>query len=34
LQIDDKYLEDMQPVVREQLTKAGLRLAKLLNNIL
>jgi hypothetical protein len=34
LQIDDKYLEDMQPVVREQLIKAGLRLAKLLNNIL
>ena len=34
LEIDDKYLEDMQPVVREQLTKAGLRLAKLLNNIL
>ena len=29
--IDGFYIDEMKPVVREQLTKAGLRLAKLLN---
>jgi hypothetical protein len=32
--IDDLYLNDMKPVVRDQLTKAGLRLAGLLNQAL
>ncbi len=32
--IDDAYLDEMQPVVREQLKKAGLRLARMLNDIL
>jgi len=31
LQISTAYIEDMKPVVRDQLIKAGLRLAKLLN---
>lgn len=34
LEIDEKYMQDMQPVVRDQLKKAGLRLAKMLNEIL
>ncbi len=33
LSIDDQYLEDMAPIVRDQLKKAGLRLAKMLNDI-
>jgi hypothetical protein len=33
LQIDEDYLDAMQPIVREQLKKAGLRLAALLNEI-
>lgn len=33
-QIDGIYLNDMQPVIRMQLAKAGLRLAKLLNESL
>ncbi len=32
--VDDKYVADMEPVVREQLKKAGLRLARVLNEIL
>jgi hypothetical protein len=32
--VDEEYLQAVQPVVREQLKKAGLRLAKLLNEIL
>ena len=31
LHLPSSYIEDMQPVVREQLTKAGLRLARMLN---
>lgn len=31
--VDDQYMEAMQPIVREQLKKAGLRLARLLNEI-
>jgi hypothetical protein len=31
--VDEKYLDEMRPVVREQLKKAGLRLARLLNDI-
>ncbi len=31
LHLQTSYLDDMKPVVREQLTKAGLRLARLLN---
>jgi hypothetical protein len=34
IQIDEDYLEAMQPVVRDQLKKGGLRLATLLNDIL
>ena len=34
LHIDSSYMDDMKPVVREQLTKAGLRLARLLNESL
>src|SRR6185437_8213707 len=34
LVIDDLYLNDMKPVIRDQLTKAGLRLARLLNQAL
>ncbi len=33
LHLENAYLDDMKPVVREQLTKAGLRLAALLNNM-
>ena len=32
--IDDSYLAEMQPVVRQQLKKAGIRLARMLNDIL
>jgi hypothetical protein len=32
--IDSLYINDMKPVVRDQLTKAGLRLARLLNQAL
>jgi hypothetical protein len=32
--IDENYLDEMRPIVREQLKKAGLRLAKMLNEIL
>ncbi len=33
--IDDAYLDEMEPVrVRQQLEKAGLRLARMLNDIL
>ena len=31
--INEKYLQDMQPIVREQLERAGLRLARILNEI-
>ncbi len=31
LHLPSSYIDDMQPVVREQLTKAGLRLARMLN---
>jgi hypothetical protein len=34
VEIDDQYLEDMRPIVRDQLKKAGLRLAKMLNEIM
>ncbi len=34
LRVSGAYLTDMEPVVRDQLMKAGLRLAKLLNGIL
>lgn len=34
LEIGDAYLDEMKPVVREQLVKAGLRLAKVLNEAL
>ena len=34
LRIDSFYIDDMKPVVREQLTKAGLRLGRLLNESL
>jgi hypothetical protein len=34
IQTDEDYLAAMQPMVRDQLKKAGLRLAKLLNEIL
>lgn len=34
LHLEPSYIHDMQPVVREQLTKAGLRLARLLNESL
>jgi hypothetical protein len=34
IQIDEDYLDAMQPIVRDQLKKAGLRLAALLNEIL
>jgi S1/P1 Nuclease len=33
IHIDDQYTNAMEPLVREQLMKAGLRLAKLLNDI-
>jgi hypothetical protein len=32
--IDALYVDDMKPVVRSQIEKAGLRLAKLLNETL
>lgn len=32
--VDDAYLQEMRPIVREQLKKAGLRLARMLNDIL
>jgi hypothetical protein len=34
LHLPSAYIDDMRPVVREQLTKAGLRLARLLNDSL
>jgi hypothetical protein len=34
VEIDAKYIEEMRPIVRGQLKKAGLRLAKMLNEIL
>ncbi len=34
LHLPSSYIDDMRPVVREQLTKAGLRLARLLNESL
>jgi hypothetical protein len=34
LEIDQPYIEAMKPIVREQLMKGGLRLAKLLNGVL
>lgn len=34
LHLPSSYIDDMKPVVREQLTKAGLRLARLLNDSL
>jgi S1/P1 Nuclease len=34
LHLPSSYIDDMRPVVREQLTKAGLRLARLLNDSL
>ncbi len=34
VEVDEKYMDDMQPIVRDQLKKAGLRLARLLNEIL
>ncbi len=34
LQIRSSYIQEMEPVVRQQLTKAGLRLARLLNESL
>jgi len=34
MQIDEDYLDAMQPIVRDRLKKAGLRLAALLNDIL
>jgi S1/P1 Nuclease len=34
LHLPSSYIEDMKPVVREQLTKAGLRLARVLNEAL
>ncbi len=34
LKIHSSYIDDMKPVVREQLTKAGLRLARMLNESL
>jgi hypothetical protein len=34
LHLNSAYVDDMQPVIREQLTKAGLRLARLLNESL
>jgi hypothetical protein len=34
VEIDEKYMHDMQPIVRQQLKKAGLRLARLLNETL
>jgi hypothetical protein len=33
-QIDTLYVDDMKPVVRDQLAKAGLRLARVLNESL
>jgi len=32
--VDEQYVADMEPIVREQLKKAGLRLARLLNELL
>jgi hypothetical protein len=34
LQVDARYVDSMKPVVREQLIKGGLRLAKMLNEAL
>ncbi|MBV8904694.1 MAG: hypothetical protein JOZ22_13765, partial [Acidobacteriia bacterium] len=34
LEISGAYIADMKPVIREQLIKAGLRLARLLNETL
>ncbi len=34
LRLPSSYIDDMKPVIREQLTKAGLRLARLLNESL
>jgi hypothetical protein len=34
IQLDEDYLQAMEPIVRDQLKKAGLRLANLLNEIL
>ena len=33
VKVDEKYMDEMEPVVREQLKKAGLRLAEMLNTI-
>jgi len=34
IHVDDAYMEAMKPIVREQLIKGGLRLARMLNDIL